>query len=230
MPLLILPVSLQPYFLIMVNNDFVIFQIDCHLAKKETTDDREFDLAIDPDGTFADFETGFVLAGSTCTQLSGLTGKWKTRDLDGCTGQNAFNDDRYKTHVVCKKTGPCGGQWEPVFRHFAKKSSDIFTSNPNAMDLNYFDAGLDMFSRLFQLDSNYRKDDGTFHFKIVYPELDMYNEWTQTSDFTQNSGVPATDVTPITIMSSSLPTFTSFNGKFCALASRIQLKTDVDIS
>ena len=51
----------------MVNNHFVIFQIDCHLAKKETTDDREFDLAIDPDGTFADFETGFVLAGSTCT-------------------------------------------------------------------------------------------------------------------------------------------------------------------
>ena len=70
-----------------------------------------------------------------------------------------------------------GVHWTKVFSH--DTSGGLFTSGADALSKNTENPGAKLF--LIQLNP-LRLEDGILHLKLCYPELEKFNEWTQTSN------------------------------------------------
>ena len=96
-----------------------------------------------------------------------------------------YKVNRKKTIVIL------GIEWKKIFSHTHPADlgeAGFFVDHTDAMNKNADDEYADMFSILDQLE-HYRSCNGTFHFKLCYPELSNNfsfpcNEWIQ---FNNNS-------------------------------------------
>ena len=149
-------------------------------------------------------------AGRQCVFIDGETGSTTYEGLlnpQNCQDQTGGSS--YKAHVVCKTSGQtCDGNWKRVVKQDSSRGENFATGNEfytTKNQLNEFESNI--FSINQQLPSMINPL-GQYHFRMVYPDINEYVEWMQTSN-------PAADTTvtgfqPITSPDGSFSGTTSF--------------------